>query len=36
MGKIKMIGLDLDGTVFNDNKEISEENKAAIREEHAI
>lgn len=32
MGKIKMIGLDLDGTVFNDNKEISEENKAAIRE----
>lgn len=32
MTKIKMIGLDLDGTVFDNEKHISEENKKAIRE----
>lgn len=31
MQKIKMIALDLDGTVFNDDKEISKKNREAIQ-----
>lgn len=30
MSKIKLIGLDLDGTLFNDKKELSERNRQAI------
>ncbi|MFW5630111.1 MAG: HAD family hydrolase, partial [Acetivibrio ethanolgignens] len=30
MGKIKLIGLDLDGTLLNDKKELSGRNRKAI------
>lgn len=36
MSKIKLIGLDLDGTLFNDKKEISGRNREAIEQAAAL